>query len=143
MEPESGQSDGSGSSQISRLRAAPAPKPCCLVTVSASCHSLLQQAQLTSAGTAYFIRHSFHRISHADFPCHCFTKLSQLHSGRDDLSILPVLGFGWSTRVHVWVCGPPSWPHQTERSSLLWYPGNSREKRDRPESGIPGNQTKH
>ena len=29
MEPELGQSDGSGSSQIPRLRAATAPKPCC------------------------------------------------------------------------------------------------------------------
>ena len=31
MEPEPGQSDGSGSSQIPRLRAAPAPKPCSFV----------------------------------------------------------------------------------------------------------------
>ena len=30
-EPEPGQIDGSGSSQIPRLRAAPAPKPCCSV----------------------------------------------------------------------------------------------------------------
>ena len=136
MEPESGQSDGSGSSQISRLRAAPAPKPCCLVTVSASCHSLLQQAQLTSLGTAFTGYRTLTFLVIVLQSCHSCT-------GRDDLSILPVLGFGWSTRAHVWVCGPPSWPHQTERSSLLWYPGNSREKRDRPESGIPGNQTKH
>ena len=37
MEPEPGQSDGSGSSQIPRLRAAPAPKPCSHTHTPAGC----------------------------------------------------------------------------------------------------------
>ena len=39
VEPEPGQSDGSGSSQIPRLRVAPAPKPCLFVSsLSVVCH---------------------------------------------------------------------------------------------------------